>query len=310
MIREQTKRRKAGTISLGMVALWLSTATVRADVIDFTGNVGHDFPVSAGTTVIAGKPGSVAESPYMLKNGWTTGFLVQSLHLSYDKASDTLFVGVQTRSITGDADGNGDPGYTDPQMAARGGVNSPHFGGDKSLTIGFASSGLGGGLGTTQVVAGIPADKSKGDTRNTNKFTVATYHDTGRGLAYSYGTILDNHVGRLAVDPSASKPNFEFALTRFSQLPGFNPAKGFYISLFLGAQSAVVVGKEALDWVHIPGTIAQPGGISQDGTPINPPSPAGLTPLAVPEPGSIVLLAVGAIAAAATAGLVQARRRV
>ncbi len=307
MIRDQSKRREAGTILLGAVALWLSTATVQADVINFTGNVGNDFPTSAGTTVIAGKPGSVAESPYMIQNGWTTGFLVQSLRLSYDKASDTLFVGVQTYSIAGDADGNGNPGYTDPQMAAAGGVNAAHFGGDKSLTVGFASTNAAGGLGATQFVAGIPADKSKGDTRNTNEFTVATYHDTGRGLAYSYGTILDNHVGKLAVDPSASKPNFEFALTNFTKIPGFDPTKGFYISLFMGAQSAVVVGKEALDWVHIPGTIAQPGGISQNGLPINPPAPAGLTPAAVPEPSSIVLLGVGALAAVAS--LARARRR-
>src|SRR3982751_2640466 len=95
---------------------------IRADVINFTGNVGNDFPSSDGTSVIAGQPGSVAESPYILQHGWTTGFLVESIRISYDKASDTLFVGVQTYSITGDADGNGNPGFTTPEMAAAGGV--------------------------------------------------------------------------------------------------------------------------------------------------------------------------------------------
>src|SRR5258707_1354858 len=104
----------------------------RADVINFTGNVANDFPTSPGTAVIPGQPGSVAESSYIIQNGWTTGFLVESIRLSYDKASDTMFVGVRTYSITGDADGNGNPGYTTPQMAAAGGVNYAHFGGDKS----------------------------------------------------------------------------------------------------------------------------------------------------------------------------------
>ena len=47
-------------------------------------------------------------------------------------------------------------------------------------------------------------DKAVADSRNTNDFTVATYNDNGRGLAYSYGTILNNHIGELAVSPSAS----------------------------------------------------------------------------------------------------------
>ncbi len=145
----------------------------------------------------AGKPGSVAEAPYIIQNGWTSGFIVESLRLSYDKASDTLYVGVQTYSIAGDADGNPNPSAPDPKLAAAGGINPLHFGGDKSLTVAFASVGTGGSVGATSFVAGIPADKSVGDSRNTNDFTVATYNDTGRGLAYSYGTILNNHVGKL-----------------------------------------------------------------------------------------------------------------
>jgi PEP-CTERM motif len=277
----------------------------RADVINFTGNVANDFPTSPGTVVIPGQPGSVAESSYIIQNGWTSGFLVESIRLSYNKASDTLYVGVQTFSITGDADGNGNPGSTTPQMAAAGGVNYPHFGGDKSLSLGFANVSPTGGMGDPVFVAGIPADKSVGDTRNTNEFTVATYSDTGRGLPYSYGTILNNHVGALAVDPSASQPNFEFALTNFSKIPGFNPSQGFYLSLFLGSQRAIVVGKESINWTLVSASSPAPGGITASGGPISPPVPAHSLGPQVPEPSSVVLFAVGA------AGLLftKARRR-
>jgi PEP-CTERM motif len=267
----------------------------RADVSNFTGNVANDFPTSPGTVVIPGQPGSVAESSYIIQNGWTTGFLVESIRLSYDKASDTMFVGVQTFSIAGDADGNGNPGYTTPQMAAAGGVNYAHFGGDKSLTLGFANASSTGGLGTPLFVAGIPADKSVGDTRNTNEFTVATYNDTGRGLPYSYGTILNNHVGSLAVDPSASQPNFEFALTNFSKIPGFNPSQGFYVSLFLGSQRAIVVGKESINWTKVSAASSAPGGVTTGGGPLAPPVPTGSIGPQVPEPSSVVLFAVGAV---------------
>ena len=269
----------------------------RSDVINFTGNVANDFPSSSGTTVISGTPNSVAEASYIIKDGWTTGFLVESLRVSYSAATDTLYVGVQTFSIAGDADGNPNPGSSDPQLAAAGGVNLPGFGGDKSLTLAFANMAPGGGVGSTALVAGIPADKSVADSSNPNDFTVATYHNTGQGLAYSYGTILKNHVGALAVNPTASAPNFEFALTNFSQIPGFNPTNGFYISLFMGSQAAIVVGKEALGWSLIPGTLQEPGGISGGGGPIAPPQPPGAHPSAVPEPASMVLFVIGGFAA-------------
>jgi hypothetical protein len=297
MIRAQPRFTQRRTIVLGL-AVCLSLGFARessADVIDFTGNVANDFPSTSGVS-IPGKPGSVAEESYIIQNGWTSGFLVESLRLSYDKASDTLFVGVQTYSIAGDADGNPNPNGPDPKLAEAGGVNLPGFGGDKSLTVAFASVNQNGGVGATDFVAGIPANKAVGDSRNTNDFTVATYNNTGQGLAYSYGTILNNHVGELMVNPTASAPNFEFALTNFSQLPGFNAAKGFYISLFLGSQTAIVVGKESLDWTLVPGAPSGPGGISSGGGPITPPHPGPAQPAAVPEPASLVLFFVGASA--------------
>jgi hypothetical protein len=308
MIRAQPRFAVPRTMVLGF-ALCLSLGSAqaaRADVIDFTGNVANDFPSSPGTTSIPGKPGSVAEASYIIQNGWTSGFLVESLRLSYDKATDTLFVGVQTYSIAGDADGNPNPNAPDPQLRAAGGVNLPGFGGDKSLTVAFASVGQNGAVGATDFVAGIPANKAVGDSRNTNDFTVATYNNTGQGLAYSYGTILNNHVGQLMVNPTPSAPNFEFALTNFSQLPGFNAAKGFYISLFMGSQAAIVVGKESLDWTLIPGTTSGPGGITANGGPITPPQPGPAQPAAVPEPASLVLFFVGA---AAVVGISRRRGR-
>ena len=310
MIRAQPRFGSSPTMILGLTACLLFAAgrEARPDVIGFTGNVARDFPASTGTVVIPGDPGSVAQSPYLIQNGWTSGFLVESLRLSYDKASDTLFVGVQTYSIAGDADGNPNPKGPDPQLAAAGGLNLPGFGDDKSLTVAFANVAPGGGLGSTAFVAGIPADKSVGNLSNPNDFTVSTYNDTGRGLAYSYGTILNNHVGALAVNPTASAPNFEFALTNFSKIPGFNSANGFYISLFLGSQEAIVVGKEALDWTKVPGAIHEPGGIAQNSTPITPPRPApqATAPPAVPEPASVALFVVGSLA---VLGVSRRRRR-
>ena len=308
MIRAQpdTARRPGTTFVLALGAILAVAAQSRADVISFTGNVNNDFPSSTGTEVINGNPSSVAQAPYILQNGWTSGFIVDTIRLTYDKPSDTLFVGVQGYSIIGDADGNPNPTGADPQLAAAGGVNLPNFGGDKSLTVAFAALTPKGGVGATEFVAGIPGNKAQGDSRNTNDFTVATYNNTGRGLAYSYGTILNNHVGQLKVSPTLAAPDFEFALTNFSKIPGFNPDGGFYVSLFLGSQQAIVVGKEAINWTLVPGSIPEAGGISGHSGSLTPLQPGPAMPAAVPEPASVALLLVGA---AAMFGLSKARRR-
>ena len=312
MIRAQPRLALIRSMILGLTACFSPafTGQSRSDVITFTGNVGHDFPTSSGAQVINGVPNSVAEAPYIAQNGWTSGFIVESLRLVYNQATDTLYVGVQTYSIAGDADGNPHPGSADPQLAASGGVNLPGFGGDKSLTIAFASVAKGGGVGSTDFVAGIPADKAMGNPANPNGFTVSTYNNTGQGLAYSYGTILNNHVGVLAVNPSPSAPNFEFALTNFSKMPGFNPTQGFYISLFMGSQAAIVVGKESLNWTLVPGSLPEPEGISANSGSVAPPQPSARQPnppepATVPEPSSIVLFLAGSAALA-----VVSRRRV
>ena len=108
------------------------------------------------------------------------------------------------------------------------------------------------------------------------------------------------------VNPTLAAPDFEFALTNFSKIPGFNPGGGFYMSLFLGSQQAIVVGKEAINWAVIPGTVSEPGGISGHSGSLTAPTPGPAMPAAVPEPSSVVLILIGA---AATIGLSKARRR-
>ena len=300
MIRAQPWFGPHGWFSLALaICLSMTVASeARPDLINFTGHVANDFPSSSGATVISGVPGSVAQAPYIIQNGWTSGFIVESLRVLYSQSKDTLYVGVQTYSIAGDADGNPNPGSPDPQLKASGGVNLPGFGGDKSLTIAFANVAPGGGLGVTQFVAGIPANKALADTTNLNDFTVATYRNTGQGMGYAYGTILKNHVGALAVTPTAAAPNFEFAITNVSQITGFQTSQGFYVSLFMGSESAIVVGKEALSFSLVPPTLPQPEGISANGGPISPPRPGAVMPTgSVPEPASFVLFGVGTVAA-------------
>lgn len=217
----------------------------------FTGNVANDFPIAPnnGVTVIVDHPMAngqsdphhVAQSSWMTQEGWTTGFQMKDMRLMYDPKTDTLAVGLNYFGIAGNGSGNGNPLVTDPRVTAAGGVDPPHLGGDKSITVVIDPTNS----GTPSIVAGVPADKAHAGP-GLNGFTVAQYQDTGNGWGYSYGKALPQFTGQLAFDPSAAHPGFEFTITNFSKIPGMNLAKGFGIGSFSGSQYLIVAGKDIM----------------------------------------------------------------
>jgi hypothetical protein len=263
--------RNSWRVALGVaLALGAVRPAPAAGLPTFTGNVAQDFPTTPGSGVtvipVNASPTStdVAQAAWMTQQGWVTGWAVKDVRLQYDPATDTMAVGVNTFSVAGNADGNGTPGVPDPRMSAAGGVDPAHLGGDKSITVGFDMTNS----GTPTFVAGVPADKSKAGP-GLDGFTVASYQSSGSGLQYSYGQALPNHTGQLAFDPSAAHPNFEFTISNFSKFPGFDPTKGFGITLFAGSAFDVVAGEE-----YVPlAKVAMPQSGSQT---VNTPEPATL----------------------------------
>ena len=53
----------------------------------------------------------------------------------YDAAGDALHVGIDCYSVCGDADGDGDPDRTSPQLLQRGGVDNPRMSRSESFAI-------------------------------------------------------------------------------------------------------------------------------------------------------------------------------
>ena len=208
----------------------------------FTGNVPNDFPIAPnnGVTEIVDHPMAngqsdpqhVAQSPWITQQGWTTGFEMKDMRLMYDAKTDTLAVGLNYFGIAGNGSGNGNPNVTDPRVTAAGGVDPPHLGGDKSITVVIDPTNS----GTPAIVAGVPADKSHAGP-GIDGFTVAQYQDSGNGWGYSYGKALPQFTGQLAFDPSAAHPGFEFTIPNFSKIPGIDLSKGFGIGVFRVAVS-------------------------------------------------------------------------
>ena len=273
-----------------------------------TGNVEQDLPAtSKSVTVVPGQAMNAVYQPqWMTDAGLVNGYVMKDIRLSYDQKTDTLSVGVNFYGIAGNTDGSPD-GSTNPKTAAAGGTNTPHIGGDKSISIGFAPAGTTAGANADPiVVAGVPASKTGSPAGSLDGFNVATVNPTAlhtSGLAQAYGTTLANNLGSLAYDPSQAHPDFEFTIKNFSKIPGLNAlTNGFYISAYAGTGSTIIIGKSAIPDTLVGSPLQQPQNLDNPPPPINPPGPPQVQ---TPEPTTI--LAWGLVAGAA--GL-RVRRRI
>lgn len=177
----------------------------------FTGNVEADF--TNIEVIPASDPGGVGDVGISgLPEGTVSGWDMKGVSYFYDRMNDVLYVGIDFAGIAGDADGDGDPSVTSPELRAQGGADVPSLGVLESIVVGFDTD-LDGLL---NVVAGVPAFGDLGD------FTTATAVP-GLPPMFAFDVALPQNTGTFFADPSAAAPDFEFTIPRFSELPGFGP---------------------------------------------------------------------------------------
>jgi hypothetical protein len=232
-------------LALGMVPalatpVWAATPT-------FTGNVTADF---AGPGILTiPDPGGVGDVglPANKPNGTVSGWDMVDLRLTYNAATDTLYVGINTYGIAGDADGNGDPGGTSTWLAANGGTDVANVGGTETIAVFFDLDKN----GTFDVIAGV-----SGST-NITGFTVANFSGSPWYPSGAFGTALPSHTGSYHANPSAAKPDFEFTILNFSTLPGSDASVGgFIVWAFMGSLQDDGIGEDSLQYEQNPHTIA------------------------------------------------------
>jgi len=246
--------RKALRYSL-IVAVLLGARSVGAAPITFTGNVASDFNPATNPDVVviphSDTPVHIAQPAWMTQVGLVSGWNIQDIRLSYNPSTDTMYVGVNTFGIAGDVDGKGLIGKSDPQLTNAGGSNPANFGGDKAMAVGFAP--LVGVFNPSNppapvIVAGVPGNKAQAGA-GLDGFSVAKWAPVGGtagpnyDLVTSFGKPIANS-GKLAFDPSAAHPGFEFEITNFSKLLGANPLNGLVVSAQDGSVMSVITGKD------------------------------------------------------------------
>jgi len=256
-----------------------------------SGNVEQDLPSnSSSVTVVPGHPFNfVAQPQWMTDAGLVNGYAMKDIRLSYDKASDTLAVGVNFYGVAGNTDGSPN-GQTNPMTIKYNGSNPPSYGADKSTTVAFAPVTSSGASAAPLIVAGVPSVKT--DTGGTtDHFTVAAYQPSTSGLTYSYGQTLTANTGNLAYDPSSAHPGFEFTIKNFSKIPGLNAlTNGFYLSAYTGSEQTIIVGKSDIANTFVKPQLNSPQNLNPPPTAV-PPTVTPMIPPTVsntPEPTTVL----------------------
>jgi hypothetical protein len=253
---------------------------VGADAITFTGNVPADFDplVHPGVLII---PDPQPQDCNVTGLGIPSGWDMVDLRLLYNASTDTLYVGINTAVIAGDADNDGNPGL---MTRLPSGNDPPDLGGTETINVYFDLDKSGNLTNPGfDVIAGVPVGL---ETKDITDFTVATWVSGGNKWSpgYYYGTNLASHNGGCYGSPNATAPDFEFTITNFKSLPGQDASVGgFIVWAMMGSQEDGGIGEDYLSYEQNPhttativssaATVASGGSVSLNVTEANPAGP-------------------------------------
>ncbi len=232
----------AGPLAL-LTANAQTAPTFTGDVlVDFTGpNVTQiDDPSSSVGVPDVGLP----VPPFTADR--VSGWDMNAVYMEYDYNSDTLYVGVDCIGICSDADGDGDPGVTGPELEQLQGTDLGDLSGTEAFTFlmdtdNDCQPGVGGA--DFEVVIGVAL------ASDVTSFGAYEFTGTPFNPSTGFGPQLSNAV-TLFANPSVDAPDIEFSIADFSTLPGFNFTPGeafdFQINAFMGSLEDDGIGEDYL----------------------------------------------------------------
>ena len=211
----------------------------------FTGNCSTDFydPVSGHLKPgvkryydPGGKDVGMPIPPFTPND--TSGWDLYATDYSYDRSSDIMYIGLNFYGIGGDADGDGDPSRTGAKLASLGGVDHANLTPDGAICASLDTNND----GIYEVVVGSSGFGVESP--------FGTYHYVERSIvpALDFGTKFDPDPSVLFAIPNATCPDYEYYITHFSKLPGFNfnPGESFDFSktAFAGSLADDGIGED------------------------------------------------------------------
>jgi hypothetical protein len=227
--------------ALALVVSMVTAAPVFGAPPPLNGNVEVDF-TGPGVLIIPDSIGDVGmptnpPPPPGLISGWD----LKDLRLTYHSASDTMYVGLNTFMILGDADGDGNPGVTSAWLATNGGQDLANLAQSETAAVYFDLDQN----GTWDVIGGISGSADYTGF-SVNVFTGAFFPPT------NFGTPLPVNTGTKSPNPDATHPDLEFTVTNWSSLPANDGDFSFCVGAFLGSLQDDGIGEDFLEYCQSP----------------------------------------------------------
>jgi hypothetical protein len=213
------------TAALFMIIGIFASETVMAGVL-FTGDAESDFASSGVSIVDAAGTHDVGLPPGPQFDNVISGWDIKTVYFDYDVEGDILSVGIDCFGICGDADGDGDPSASSPQLTQGGGIDRADLAGGEYIAVGFDLS-----VSLTEddrfdLIVGVPAgDPVSGSLGCTafdlnDCFGLFEYgYVPGQHPSLSFGTRRTEQVNLFA-RPSAVAPDLEFSIPNWRQILG------------------------------------------------------------------------------------------
>ena len=197
--------------------------------VNFTGIVANDFPASLQPGVVILPNGPTVQHPSIAAALQpivkVSGFDINGLRVSYDKAADTLNIGIEQPGsnpagpvslavVAGDADNNGNDGTVNPAITALPSFANFNdfamFGGDEYMGVFLDLKNT----GKPDIVAGYAIN----DARSPKEYQVAKAIGNPSPQPPDFGQELPQFEGNVYKVNSPKHPALEFAISHFSQL--------------------------------------------------------------------------------------------
>lgn len=204
------------------LALCLAMVVPVLAQVTFTGNVETDFLGTDPYISICTDPGGndVLVPAHPVPNT-SSGWDIKDMRLTYNSATDVLYVGLNSYETVGDADTDGNEGL----KTYGPGVDVPNLGVGESVAVYFDLDQD----GDWDVIAGVPSSTTY------SGFTVTNASGSTPGMAFFDTMDLTAHLGTRYWTP-ISAPDLEFQILDFDGLPNQGGALGeFTIGAFMGS---------------------------------------------------------------------------
>jgi len=231
----------------------LSSFSGNAQTILFTGDAEADFMVD-GVFVLDDQSfldvGLPPVWPYE-QSGWD----IKKVHFFTNLTE--LHVGVEYFGIAGDADGEGDPNNSSPELTARGGQDLPNLANSESIAVAFDLDQD----GTFDMIAGVPGGDSDGGELDCENYDVNDCF----GLYTYFSSLSVDQLSRRFLSPiehpiinqnpavSAARPDFEFTILDWNLISGWDTVEpdscetlSFDVGLFSGSFQDDGIGEDTM----------------------------------------------------------------